>query len=397
MTDIDFDELDRAVNSLMQQHKDETESPADPAETPSNSSPVGNIAVPDPAVESTEPVAKPVASVPDTSVATSTTPTIPQDASHTNSSTAPSLATKRTTGRFMDVVHPSSDMMSSHVNTIRPRTSRVGVSLQPSSDITPPVDNLDQTEQSASDTVEVAETPVQDTVQPPVTDSYENPSDQSQPESSSTPETELNEAMSKLMEQELSETPQAPLETPFVQGAVVDKRPLGGAPVDVSDVAKTDDTPSSSDLSDEATESIEPASVQTLAPELDRDLMALESSDPETSPDLVEAPVEPVESVEASEPAPEQTEIKPEEVQSSNTVPNNSTVQAVPVAGDIPQQYAAQPDTDPQPEPMYDAAAESPELAHKEKKKSGWLTVVLILLLLVVGAAGGAAIWYFLL
>ena len=294
----------------------------------------------------------------------------------------------------MDVVHPSSDMMSSHVNTIRPRTSRVGVSLQPSSDITPPVDNLDQTEQSASDPVEVAETPVQDTVQPPVTDSYENPSDQSQPESSSTPETELNEAMSKLMEQELSETPQAPLETPFVQGAVVDKRPLGGAPVDVSDVAKTDDTPSSSDLSDEATESIEPASVQTLAPELDKDLMALESSDPETSPDLVEAPVEPV---EASETAPEQTEIKPEEVQSSNTVPNNSTVQAVPVAGDIPQQYAAQPDTDPQPEPMYDAAAESPELAHKEKKKSGWLTVVLILLLLVVGAAGGAAIWYFLL
>ena len=389
MTDIDFDELDKAVNSLMQQHKDETET-----ESPTSSTVASADEAP---VQVSSPEAKPAEPV-------------SSNVSTDSSSTTPSLATKRTNGRFMDVVHPSSDMTSAHVT--RPHASRVGMHLlQPSPETISEVDNLNQANQNTSDSVDVEQTSSQDHLSVLDSDIPEKALEpaQTESESASAPEADLDEAMSKLMAQELNETAQdsqSPLETPFVQGAVVDKRPLGGVPIDTPDIATTDES-SISKAPNEIDTQVEPVPIpaQPLAPELDKDLMALESSDLEASPELDKVSAK---SIEVAEPVLEQNEepqpeeFQPEEVQPEESQPpkhevNNSTPQATSISGDIPQQYATQPDNDPQPVPMYDAATESPELAHKEKKKSGWLTVLLILLLLIVGAAGGAAIWYFLL
>ena len=67
---------------------------------------------------------------------------------------------------------------------------------------------------------------------------------------------------------------------------------------------------------------------------------------------------------------------------------------------DTSQQYQAADDIAPQPEPMFDAAATQPaaeELKHKEKKSSGWGVFFLIILCALVGVAGGVAAHFLLL
>ena len=77
MKDLDFDELDRAVNSAINPQ------PAAPAEP-----------VAEPPAPETEPAVEPVTEPP------APTPVV----------SSPSPAARRSSGRFMDVVHPSSDM-----------------------------------------------------------------------------------------------------------------------------------------------------------------------------------------------------------------------------------------------------------------------------------------------
>ena len=138
MTDIDFDELDKAVNSLMnkQQGGDTKEDNVSNGQTELPS--IASQTVPTPAVD------KPVSPVPMTdslfgSVNASsvkpkseadvvdTTPAEPAEKDEPLVS-SPSIV-KRPSGRFMDVVHPSSDM-----TTQRPamtRSPRTSVSLRP--------------------------------------------------------------------------------------------------------------------------------------------------------------------------------------------------------------------------------------------------------------------------
>lgn len=136
MTEIDFDELDRAVNSL-----------------------VG------PAVKSASPIA--VTSEPDSA----STPSL--------SNVSP-LAERRSSGRFMDVVHPSSDMRS---GSVPPRPVQIQPLTTTSSTMPDPID-----------------------VQP------------LQPDENSVQEPLLTEA--------LKET-DTPLGSPFLTDAKVEKRPLG--------------------------------------------------------------------------------------------------------------------------------------------------------------------------
>lgn len=328
MTDIDFDELDKAVNSLMQQHDEKEAEETEPSES---------IEVP-----------------------ADDTPSIPS---------LSSPATKRATGRFMDVMHPSSDMMSNHPP--QPRASHVGISIQPSVDVRSSSDEEENVDPAVELVIETA------------------------PQVDLSEQDHLDTTVASLMADELRDTQTSPLESPFVQGAVVDKRPLG---ITLSDDTQSQGSINQPTLSGESSSGVEPTqSVQAiqdteisqvqdawaqedsgdqlvtepLVPELDKDLMALESSDPLT----VEEPVE---------------------EKSNLSVPTSSS-SITPLAGDILQQYTADFDSEAEPVPMYDAASSSPELAHKEKKKSGWLTVIMIVLLLIVGAGGGAAAWYFLL
>ena len=68
--------------------------------------------------------------------------------------------------------------------------------------------------------------------------------------------------------------------------------------------------------------------------------------------------------------------------------------------GDIPQQYTAGDEIAPDPEPMFDAAASQPasgEALQPDKKKSGIGTILLIILFALIGVGGGAAAYFFLL
>jgi hypothetical protein len=164
MKDIDFDELDRAVNSLIGPNS--TSSAAKPAVVTATPAPVSVPVVPAPA---------------------GPLPTLnPADQLHA-APVAPPLAQRRSSGRFMDVVHPSSDMRTSPV----PPRPTVHTEMT----ITPP--------SSATLAPEPAMEPKEPVVVSP----------------------DLIDVPTPLTE-EVEDAP-SPLESPFLSDAKVEKRPLG--------------------------------------------------------------------------------------------------------------------------------------------------------------------------
>ena len=463
MTDIDFDELDRAVNSLMQQGsgKSPVSTPevapesvsADPAvssetapapqeaapATPQDTPEIAPASAPEPPVEppvdeaasvtapelESEPAA-PAQDIPAAPV-TSTAPTIPATPA------SPPLATKRSSGRFMDIVAPASVAAAP-----KPRASHVGVALQPTMDVVPPTASAapvapveeEFTAVSMTEPEELRASVPRLRLQPTVPEEELIPDDVTSDISMMSRmagELEALEAQDLFGEEEekaatpteesTSSPAPAPLESPFVPGAVVDKRPLGNTP-------STEATSEKADAQDEPIEPApvpEPAPVQDLwgetedderleteplAPELDKDLMALESGasvsvediddDEQIGANIDDTP----EVASGSDPESEpKVPIDEAPVAAKNPVADSSTATSKPTAtvvgGDIPQQYTADLDSEPEPAPVYHAASQVPELTHKEKKKSGWLSVVMIFLLFILGGAGGAAAWYF--
>ena len=396
MTDIDFDELDKAVNSLMNKQQSGGVKEENVSAGQTEVSSVASQAVPVPAVD------KPVSPVPMTETdslfgsvsASSVKPkseTDVVDAAPAEPAekdeplvSSPSIV-KRPSGRFMDVVHPSSDM-----TTQRPamaRSPRTSVSLRPVGSmseiieqgkedmmspaaVTPPVStSLDVKEESHTEEPAF----VQDGGRP--AENLESAAETSEPS--------LTE---KIAESLAQNSASEPLMSPFIENVEVEKRPLGvintiPVPDETADVAgvneevevQTDDSPTvsvadASVQSDFATEQ----STQT-QPEFDPALVAVEEGSSDS------------EAVEES-PAAQQFSTEIDEMEPATPF---ST-------GDIPPQYTPDTEqTDPQPQPMFDAAVASTQaLQHKEKKKSGWLTFLLIILFLAIGVAGGAAAYF---
>lgn len=302
MSDIDFDELDRAVSSVLGVPAQQLQ----PAPTPA----------PADSVQPTQPVvAAPVV----TPVAVSPTPAQP---------VRPSAVTPRpTTGRFMDVVHPSSDM--------RTATPAPQAETQPALTVEPQV------------------TVVPEPAQPEI-DAFE------------------------LIQDDFV----APLESPFITDAKVEKRPLGAF------------------SPDQTTEPIEqdqlmaPILDSTLEPSEEAFISAIEigDTDPLTviadEPQIVEEPI-----VEAEQPVyvPEPIAVQPEpEAQPPEFTPA--------IQSSIPQQYTEQVSTDQQPSgAIFDTESYHQPLAHPQKKKSGVLVVVWILGLIVLGAGLGVSLYFFVL
>jgi len=99
MSDIDFDELDRAVNGVLGTNDTPTPTPSTPAASvPAQETPV-------------EPVSEATTITRVERTQLSPVSSIPKPAA----STAP--AARRSSGRFMDMVHPSSDMRSRNADT----------------------------------------------------------------------------------------------------------------------------------------------------------------------------------------------------------------------------------------------------------------------------------------
>ncbi len=292
MQDIDFEELDRAVSSTM--------GPSD--DTPQEE----RVKI------STQPP----------EIKTVSTP-----------------AARRSSGRFMDVVHPSSDMRNASTERSTPRVSESVPAREP------------------------APAPERDTSTDwPDPLDFHGFNDQ---------EEKNNEPVSEPAPlEELKEDDTQPLESPFLTDAKVEKRPLG---------AFSDNEP---------------------APSISEELAKAEDAPTEEPELLLEAPDEPL--LEATNDAAETKEVEnaasetPKEAEVEETPAPKEDIPTGPTS--ITQQYKEQPSTTSQPSgAIYDTEAYHQPLAYPAKKKSGGLVVLWILGLIIVGGGIGAAVYFFVL
>jgi len=376
MKDLDFDELDRAVNSLI------TSAPV----ATNNDLPEKTLELePGPAEEllSATTVNQPIYAPVSTPVAT-----------------ASPIVARRSTGRFMDVVPPS---VNTRVAVAPPeRVSREGATIaepinseaskpvepiapiQPFEPTAPAVKNdwpdpIDFKGLDLNDAPEKAPEPVVETV---VDDNEDADIDQ------------INNEITNTMNQSVSES----LDSPFISGTKVEKRPLGafsdGVPATTSQSEPVTETPVS-DSSSVSTEGISTVIPTTPFPaELSDDLLSIESGESVEQPAAAEAiatpVVEPVKEVSA--PATEPVAAAP--VAPTITVADNQST----ASNSIAQQYTEQPSSGDQTTgAIYDTDAYHKALVTPSNKKSSWLWIVWIVILLVVGAGAGAAVYFFVL
>ena len=394
MKDLDFDELDKAVNSLMAGVK--SDAPAASSDektltiTPSSTS--------SPARPSSAPLPRPVSPA----------------------ANQPTPANRRG-GRFMDVVHPSSDMKKPE----SPRPSREGVAIEPRKEANFAAAASEPVETSALQTESSAETaketlPVTPTVQPhhetgdwpdpldmaPVKadepapsetklDQEDTPEDAmaaspwSEAETTAKNEAEKASEPEPIAEPEEKPADDAPLTSPFLPGTKVEKRPLGAnatavdAPDDLLAVDENAQLPAM------------PKDVEPVLPaELHGDVMAIEA-DTTTKQASSEKPAlteddSPWQKPEANEKTP--ASLKPE-----GPAPAEVKREEPKITGptSIAQQYHEEPSTGDQKNgAIYDTDSYHQPLAHPAKKKSGWMWIVWILLIVIVGAAVGAALYF---
>ena len=336
MKDLDFDELDRAVNSLITSvpgAANNNEVKEKTLEIKPDSVSIDQpaaAATPAPAVRAAMPVA-----------------------------TSP-LAARRSTGRFMDVVPPSNRVTL----TAPERVSRQGMNVAPSVPVAPvapaPITTPEVTKPSN-------EWP--DPINATNNDSGDNNEDNDIDQ--------INDDITNTINNESNDS----LDSPFISGTKVEKRPLGA----FSDEADTKEAPLAVESDSENTKSTDPEPVNTesFPAELQDDLLSIESgnavtqsteksvSNTENTPTSVDEPIEPVVAPVDNQPMTDMS---------------------------ITQQYKEQPSSGDQTSgAIYDTDAYHKALIGSSKKKTGWLWVLWIALLLLVGAGAGAAVYFFVL
>lgn len=366
MKDLDFDELDKAVSSLMAGvKKSESDSTA--------------------AQPQSAPTTPTTDESPSETVAVSSSPAA--------SSPRPSLAAKRTSGRFMDVVHPSARKKPE--TTSRP-ASRQGVAVEPlNPSIAPePITPIPESEKAE----------VKEKDEPAPTSSHSGTSDWPDPLDFAPSAGKLQEPIevpepmpvaTLTTEKEKSEDEpvtakekpedSSPLTSPFLPDTKVEKRPLGAnaAVTPAPSVTTANDDLVVVDEEDQL-----PATPKDVAPvlpeELNGDVMAIES---DTTTQKTSQKSEAVGSVmpATSEPTP-----------SAEKVSEVTHTEEPKVVGptSIAQQYREEPSSGDQKNgSIYDTDDYHQPVAHPAKKKSGWMLVVWILLILIVGVAVGATLY----
>ncbi|NCU38265.1 hypothetical protein EOL96_04395 [Candidatus Saccharibacteria bacterium] len=378
MTELDFEELDKAVNTLM--------SGVDTSKrTPGLDDPEDKVVTLSMDADDKSSVAKQAAP----------------------SQGASPLAVKRR-GQFMDVIHPSSNMK------VAPQpVSRQGVAVQPTTATVKPSelpadtteDEPDKTnelkkqdqslelvsfdmestgnasesadKQSSDSTDDAAAKPGVSEWPDPIdmannmavaTDSND---DATSDDASSTDQLEA----SSEKQPELVPADNVPLSSPFLSGTKVEKRPLGGATAPF-----VEDAPSTILPADEV-------AVEKLQ-------NTLENSSTEPEPE--------------TEPSTKQPNQLPEElkddvvaVESIGTGgiivgDDHQVVSPVHANGSITQQYKEKPSTSGHTStPIYDTATHVQPLIQPKPKKSTLKWVLVVLLLAIIGGIGGAAYYYF--
>lgn len=431
MTDIDFDELDRAVNSLMNKQQEAKASAETKAETEPDISTSAQPVQPDPpaSVANTS-FTPPVTPVPAAPVATSSPEPVTPVVSKTEPKPSPAsdsrpiedsrpvtpsvvsapspeptpivsrttglaakdvksspVITRRPTGRFMDVVRPSSTAVNQKSAT--PMTSRTGVSLQPSADLVDVVSANSNSSTVGEDLQDV-------NTQPDNLDNIPDLKDVEQSESAfeaieNAPIEELandsaaeehsltNKIAQSLAANNESDVPvAAPLESPFIANVEVEKRPLGAA---------NQMTENSETIGEE--EDVETTGTEEMKLEHQYNTGLADYS---TDKEIISDAPDSLNDLNPEIIAIEEAGI-PESPETEKESGNNSSAKT-PSAGGTSSEVQ---DVDPEPAPMFAAASmEVKPSSDKEKKKSGALTALLIVLFLAIGVAGGA-VSYFLL
>ncbi len=347
MKDIDFDELDKAVNSLM-------------ATAPSDS-PKGIDDVKPETTLDISSSAPALASAPVLPAAPTQATTVETVAVTTSAAPAPATpaspvapAVKRTGGRFMDMVHTSSDMKpQSRQAAASP--SREGLSVQPRPGTGAPLGSAAPANQAPSP----APAPALDAMPDPL---------------------ELNAAPETPDSPEPAQAPEptspSPVvsDSPFIADAKVEKRPLNAEatatePSFDTQMANelTSDEQGVSDDTEKTDASADEPPTTPQVPELSSDLVAIESNEKVAEPVATQT----VDTKDAAKDVDEPS------------VPLGAT--------SIAKQYKSHPSTGDQSHAaIYDASQYPEPVTHPAKKKSGWLWVLWVILLL--GAGAGAAV-----
>jgi hypothetical protein len=311
MQDIDFDEIDRAVSSVTNQNTRGASVPEAVRSTPREFTPFS------------APVPAPVA-------------------------VEPSPAMRRSSGRFMDVVHPSSDMRPTSSSPVVTRDEPIRSTVPPRVVVAEPEPSSTESNDTGFQWPDTIDTPM--------------------PTDTVVPHTE-----NAVIEDD------SPLESPFLSGTKIEKRPLGAfstaePEVDAAPIEEVDEfAPIMSELQgvQQSTVVVDPemASVESELPrELHDDLLMLEAhGTPEEEP--------------AAQPAEQQQAII---VQNALATPTSIT-----------QQYKEQSSA---PEAasgaIYDTEAYHQPLRHTPKKHSSAVAVIWIVTLILVGGGLGLAAYY---
>jgi len=382
MADIDFDELDKAVNDLMA-NVDTSKRPEglDEPEEKVVTIPASNAASPTVAA-APAPVTPSVEAPAAALVVSPAAPAVPTPAASVP--TGPSLAMKRR-GQFMDIVHPSRDM-----NTPK-SVGRQGVTIQPGNDVIAANANQ-QTEPSVVPDSTPAPQPVE--TPEPTPSSWPDPIDMANTPAETA---EAPAAPSVIPEVPVEAVAEAPLNSPFLPDAKPEKRPLG-SPLPAEETTADMSEAPTNDMQTPA--SPQPAPAAVLPEEFSGDLMAVESRDLSSHPEHATAPTALGEQpkLEAGE---EEALIpavaSPDRVEQPQAPVTSQT--QLPAGGSIAQQYTEQPSSGDQSNgSIYDTSAyhqpiEPVAPAKKKTPTSVWIMVGVGLAL--IGAIGGAAFFYF--
>ncbi|HZJ34554.1 MAG TPA: hypothetical protein VFD55_00890 [Candidatus Angelobacter sp.] len=377
MKDLDFDELDRAVNSLVA------------------GAPGSNV--------SNEPKEKTLDIDSGSSQQTASNQPKPP--------MTPASVGQKSTGRFMDVVHPSSDMRSTLV--MPERTSHQGVTIDPVAD---KPKAPDATKLPVPNNAPPAPTPTTNDWPDPIDfhGSNKNIADNSAVtvENKDNNEDADIDKISDEITNTLNPKPDKPLDSPFLSGTKVEKRPLGSFSDETSvPTSSPVSTPNSTPTAQPSVFKNTTDNSSPLPAELQDDLLLIEADSSVQPDEKIEkiADSVPAASIEPKATPALETLPTATSVPTSTTAPvpttTPTTVASAPIADEKPagptsitQQYKEQPNSgDQNTGAIYDTNVYHKTPMSPTKKKPSWLWVIWIIGLLVVGAGAGAAVYFFVL
>ena len=410
MTDIDFDELDRAVSSLMDKQR-EKETPvvanennsdvsvsAPVEEKPASENSIGTSFAPPvtpftpPSVASTplsstsQPEAKKDSSSDDATPKEVDSPTNEKVTNDSIANRAPGVAAsevkaapviaRRSTGRFMDVVRPSSVSSIQKPAALAP--SRTGTTIQPSPDLVDVISINNSHSAVGKEMSDIVTQPDNLSDTPDLKDVH-NESTFAEIEDTPAEELSLTDKIAQSLAVSNSEAPAVPmttpLESPFIANVEVEKRPLGSVnqTMTSSEMTSDEDASMSADSEDVKLEHQYNTNLSNYSMS-ENSLGDAPDSPMDLSPEII---------------AIEEAGVPEDSDDKMSTDIDSSLIES--------SEVSEKETMESEPAPMFAAVStEVKPSADKEKKKSGLLIALLIVLFLAIGMAGGA-VSYFLL